>query len=116
MAKYTQVIPEWLDESVKAEDTSKMVKFLDKAGFSSEEIGSIYDSRIMSIVRKATLFDEIASTNLEEKRVTTAPKSMSATNTAPSKEDSRLQKVRDRAKKSGKVKDVAELIREMAGG
>lgn len=114
--KYTQVIPEWLDDGVKSKDIEKMMNFMAKAGFSQEEMGSLYDSRHLSIIRKAALYDEIASQNIESKRVKEVPKSSKPSSTTQAAEKTARQKSMDRLKQTGKLSDAQAAIKNLILG
>ena len=114
--RYTQVIPEWLDESTKTKDVEKMVGFLTNNGFNQDEIASVYDARTMSIIRKAALFDEISKTDIAAKRVQTAPKSAKPAATTGTTDKTARQKSMDRLKKTGKVNDAQAAIKNLILG
>lgn len=116
VAKYTQLIPEWLDETQKTKDVEKMVSFLGNSGFTEQEVGSIYDARIMSIVRKAALYDEISSQNIEAKRVQSVPKSSRPSSTTQKAEKTAQQKSMERLRQTGKLDDASAAIRNLLGG
>ena len=116
VAKYTQLIPEWLDETQKTKDVEKMVSFLGNSGFTEQEVGSIYDARIMSIVRKAALYDEISSQNIEAKRVQSVPKSSRPSSTTQKAEKTAHQKSMERLRQTGKLDDALAAIRNLLGG
>jgi len=116
LAKYTDIIPEWLDDSVKAKDVQSMVSFLSKSGFSEQEIGGLYDSRMMSVVRKAALYDQLSSKNLESKRVQSPPKSSKPASTTQAQEKTAKQKSFDRLKKTGKMSDAQAAIKNLILG
>lgn len=112
ISKYTEVIPEWMDESKKAQDTSKMAKTLKEAGFSDEEMGSIYDHRLMALFRKAALYDEIKNTPVESKRK--APKTQSA-GPGEKQEVTERETALARLKKTGKQRDAQAAIKNLLG-
>jgi hypothetical protein len=86
LSKLPEMIPEWLDDKVKTEEAGKIANMMRSSyGFSDEEIGSIYDSRAISILRKAALYDEIQNTSLENNRKQKAPKHSKSNSTAESK-------------------------------
>ena len=115
MSKYSEAVPEWLDESVKQADFSKMGKLLTDTGFSEQEIGGMYDRRMMSLIRKAALYDELKSQNLEANRVIRAPRSASpaAKQTDSDHSRTKAQKTRDRARQTGRVTDAQQAIKQI---
>ena len=115
MAKYSESIPEWLDDGVKKSDMQKMGKTLLQSGFNEQEIGAFYDHRLMSLIRKAALYDELKSQNLEAKRVVKAPKSVtpSGKQTESDQAKSAQQKSRDRLKQTGRISDAQAAIKQI---
>lgn len=116
VARYTEVIPEWLDDNVKSKDVQTMVNFLGKTGFNEQEIGSLYDSRMMAVVRKAALYDEISSKNIESKRVQNVPKSSKPAAATQAAEKTSQQKSFDRLKKTGRLDDASAAIKNLILG
>lgn len=114
--RYTEMIPEWLDDTVKTKDVQSMVTFLGNTGFSEQEIGSLYDSRMMSVVRKAALYDQISSQNIEAKRVHNAPKSSKPSSTTQSADKTSKQKSFERLKQTGRMSDAQSAIKNLILG
>lgn len=114
--RYTQLIPEWLDESTKQKDTEKMVSFLANNGFTQDEISTVYDARTMAVIRKAALFDEISKQDIAAKRVQTPPKSAKPSAAIGKAEKTARQKAMDRLKKTGKVNDAQAAIKNLILG
>lgn len=114
--KYTQAIPEWLDESVKGKDIEKMMTYMANNGFSEQEIGSIYDSRHLALIRKAALYDEITSQNIESKRVKDVPKSAKPASTNQPADKTARQSSFDKLKQTGKITDAQAAIKALLGG
>jgi hypothetical protein len=115
-AKYTQLIPEWLDESVKQSDAKMIIDSLSKIGFSQDEIGGLYDSRMIAIARKAALYDQIQKQNIEAKRVKPVPKSAKPSATTEAAEKTQSQKSMDRLRQTGKLGDAQAAIRNLILG
>lgn len=110
--KYTQLIPDWLDDQKRTEDQRRMVKSLRDIGFSDEDIGGLYDSRLMALVRKAALYDEISSKSLESKRVKDDVISMKPNSTSKVEKET-LNSAKDRLKHTGHIKDAQAAIMAM---
>ena len=86
-AKLPEMIPEWMDDKVMQQETLKISTMLKNTyGFKDQEIGGIYDSRVISIARKAALYDEIQTASLENNRKQKVPKSSKSNSTAESKQ------------------------------
>ena len=112
-AKWKEAVPEWLDDGKMSVDLKKMAKTLTEAGFSENDMASVYDHRLIKVIRKAALFDEISSKPIETKRSKQPPRSQQAgggdvktvqTNTA-----------RERLKKTGRRDDAQAAIKEILG-
>lgn len=87
MDKLPEAIPEWLDDSVMQQEAQKISNMLKETyQFTDKEIQGISDSRAISILRKAALYDGIQSATLESNRKRTVPKSSKPSSTAQSKE------------------------------
>jgi len=52
-------IPEWQDEAVATKEKSAVVTYAQRAGFSEQELAQASDSRAVSILRKAMLYDAL---------------------------------------------------------
>jgi hypothetical protein len=74
MSKYTEVVPEWLDESVKKSDFADMGKYLEDNGFTQDEINGMYPAKAMKAIRQAMLYDKTLK-SAQSKKKTEAPKS-----------------------------------------
>lgn len=116
MARYTDVIPEWLNEEVKAADLKNMAMTMAAAGFSDAEMQNIWDSRHINLLRKAALYDQIKSQNLEEKRVKKQTKSVAPSSNLPPDGRTKKGKAMDRLKKTGKVTDAQKAIQNILFG
>lgn len=117
--KYTDVIPEWLDHNSKNDDLLKMEKTLSKAGFSEDDLKSFWgiDHRLMSLFRKASLYDAIQSQQIDKKRVKDVPKSTKPSSTSSGEvEKTVLQKKLEKARSSGKIRDAQAAIKDILGG
>lgn len=113
-SKYSNVIPEWLDNSTKAKDTQLMASYLKNNGFSDDEMSSIYDHRLMKIFRDATLYQELKNTPIETKRSKTPPKHQSPGGAEKPQEV--RNKARERLKKTGKIQDAQAALKAYLGG
>lgn len=57
--KIAQNNPEWADPKVRERDMNDMVRTAREAGFSPEEIKTVYDSRMVTILKKAAAYDRM---------------------------------------------------------
>lgn len=113
--KLTQLIPDWLDDSKKEAELAQVQTYLKDQGFDENEIaalGAPYDSRLLSMARKAAKFDLIQSQDIESKRVKPSPRVAEPSGGAkPRADDDAAAKAMNRARKTGKVRDAQAAIR-----
>jgi len=93
-----------------------IIDSLSKIGFSQDEIGGLYYSRMIAIARKAALYDQIQKQNIEAKRVKPVPKSSKPAATTEAAEKTHGQKSMDRLRKTGKLGDAQAAIRNLILG
>lgn len=73
--KLSTVIPEWADGKVAKKDRSEIREYLKEIGFNDDEIGQVYDHRLVLVVRDALKAKKLATAKPEVlKKVTQAPK------------------------------------------
>lgn len=110
---WKQHITEWLDDAVMEADFKRMAKTMKSEGFSDADLEGIYDRRLLSLVRKAALYDELSNAPVENKRTKQAPRAQ-----APGGGEAPPQRkttARDRLKKTGKRSDAQGAIKELLG-
>lgn len=112
-AKWKEVVPEWLDENKMNDDLKKMSKTLSQAGFSDQDMGAIYDHRLIQLIRKASLYDELKSKPLESKRERQPPRSQRAGGGEPVPQ--KKSTARDRLKKTGTRSDAQAAFKDFLG-
>ena len=112
-AKWKEAVPEWLDDGKMNADLKKMGKTLTDAGFSEQDMSAIYDHRLIKLIRKAALFDEISSKPIETKRAKEPPRSQKPGGGVPQPVDKTT--ARDRLKKTGKRSDAQAAIKDLLG-
>lgn len=110
---YAEIIPEWHDQSVKDKDVKDMASYLKDIGFSDEELGSIYDRRLVKAFRDASKLNSVKKAQLENKRVKAAPRTQKPGHgDKPVKQDT---SARDRLKKTGRLQDAQQAFRQFLG-
>ena len=73
--KISELIPEWQDTEVATRETRGIMAAGEALGFTSEELGSVVDARMVALLRKAHLYDELKSTAvITAKQVKSKPK------------------------------------------
>lgn len=112
-AKWKEVVPEWLDENKMNDDLKKMSQTLSQAGFSDQDMGAIYDHRLIQLIRKASLYDELKSKPLESKRERQPPRSQRAGGGEP--QPAKQNTARERLKKTGRRDDAQAAIKQYLG-
>jgi len=115
--KLPELIPEWKADATRwAREASAVGHYLvQSGGFTSEELPLITDPRAMVIARKAWLYDRLMASKKDKLKPKSKPqrvlRSGAKTNTTV-RQARRAEQIRERARASGDVRDVAALIRE----
>ena len=111
-----EVIPEWRDSKVAAQEATQIRDFLLGEGFTEQDIGGLTNATLVKLARKAMLYDR------GETRVTAAkakPKKARAktlrrgTKASQPRPKSDAQKAIQNAKQSGRVQDAAQAIKAL---
>lgn len=110
-----KLIPEWKDESIAKQEIEQIRTFGLKSGFTDQEMNTVYDPRLVAVLRKAALYDaqEKAAPEVKKrvvsigKKVLKSGKSKTKTERKADQRHSDYQKFR---KTGGDVKDAAAFI------
>ena len=106
-----KVLPDWKDPNKAKKEKELLIDFGQKAGFSTDELKNIFDHRVVNVLRKAALYEQIMSKRTNIKPVTNngprpakpgAAGRVSTTNEAT--------RAKQRLAKSGRVNDAASAI------
>ena len=106
-----KVLPDWKDPSKAKKEKELLIDFGQKAGFSADELKNIFDHRVVNVLRKAALYEQMMSKRQNIKPVTNngprpakpgAAGRVSTTNEAT--------RAKQRLAKSGRVQDAASAI------
>ena len=114
--KLNELIPEWQDNETANREREALKMYGQTQGYSDQELGSITDSRAVSILRKSMLYDALVSKRGEIKqRVDKTPASSQAVRAvnAPVRKRSNLQRQQAQLKKSGKLKDATNVFEQL---
>jgi len=114
--KLNELIPEWQDNETANREREALKVYGSTQGYSDQELGSITDSRAVSILRKSMLYDALVSKRGEIKqRVDKTPASSQAVRAvnAPVRKRSNLQRQQAQLKKSGKLKDATNVFEQI---
>jgi hypothetical protein len=111
--KLTKFLPEYADPEKGEQVRSNIRKYAESAGFSSDELSKVYDSRAVLTLYKAMQYDKLMSNKGEvTKKVGQAPKMVKAGVGKPmgSLETEQTKRMKQQLRSSGKVSDAAKLF------
>lgn len=111
--KLVEKVPDWSDQEKRQTETRQMMAYAkDALGYTEEELGQIFDSRLIHALHKLWKYEEAAKPNSKARRkVKKAPKVVKSGARQPAnQEPRRMQQARKRLKQSGSVKDAAALL------
>ena len=111
-----EVIPEWRDTKVAAQEATQIRDFLLGEGFTEEDITGLKHATLVKLARKAMLYDrgETRVTAAKAKPKKARAKTLkSGTKASQPKPKSEAQKAIQNAKKSGRIQDAASAIRAL---
>ena len=108
-----ELIPEWQDNETANREREALKLYGTSQGYSEQELGQVTDSRAVSILRKAMLYDALQSKRSEIKqRVDKTPSSSQAVRAvnAPVRKRTQLQRQQAQLKKTGSLKDAQSVF------
>lgn len=110
-AKLLEELPAWKDETVAKKEKGELVEFAKSRGFTEDELGQVYDHRVITLLRDAMLHDRIqkakpAVREKIEKVKAATPGAAGAQRRVVSEET----KARQRLAKTGRIDDAARVI------
>ena len=111
-----EVIPEWRDNKVAAQEATQIRDFLLGEGFTEQDIGGLTNATLVKLARKAMLYDrgETRVTAAKAKPKKARAKTLrSGTKASQPRPKSDAQKAIQNAKQSGRVQDAAQAIRAL---
>ena len=111
-----EVIPEWRDSKVAAQEATQIRDFLLGEGFSEQDIGGLTNATLVKLARKAMLYDrgETRVTAAKAKPKKARAKTLrSGTKASQPRPKSDAQKAIQNAKQSGRVQDAASAIKAL---
>lgn len=104
--KLQDAIPDWLDASTREKDYERILKAWRDVGFTDEELSGKLDHRDVILARKAALYDELMSQNLDQKLDRTPAKSTKPGAKTDKEITDAVKDTRKRLKTSGKWQDA----------
>ena len=111
-----EVIPEWRDTKVAAQEATQVRDFLLGEGFTEQDIGGLTNATLVKLARKAMLYDrgETRVTAAKAKPKKARAKTLrSGTKASQPRPKSDAQKAIQNAKQSGRVQDAAQAIKAL---
>lgn len=107
--KLVERIPEWKDTDVATREKAGLINFAQRVGFTNEELSQVVDSRLVDVLRRAYLYDQLQQEKpVAKKKVAKAPKMVKGGKPKTSRDvaSEKKRKAFDRLKKTGS-KDAA---------
>ena len=111
-----EVIPEWRDNKVAAQEATQIRDFLLGEGFTEQDIGGLTNATLVKLARKAMLYDrgETRVTAAKAKPKKARAKTLrSGSKASQPRPKSDAQKAIQNAKQSGRVQDAASAIKAL---
>jgi len=103
-------LPSWKDSKVAKAEKALVVESAKNAGFSDEDLNSVYDHRLVLLLRKAGLYDQMMSKRQGIKPVTNGPRPAKPGAAGRVSTTSEVTRAQQRLAKTGRVDDAADAI------
>jgi hypothetical protein len=109
-------LPEWKDAKKAKLEKAMLIESAKSAGFSDEDLKSVYDHRLVLLLRKAALFDQMVSKRQGIKPVTNnGPRPAKPGAAGRVSTTSEVTRAQQRLAKTGRVDDAADAIYKLLG-
>ena len=106
-----KVLPDWKDPNKAKKEKELLIDFGQKAGFSADELKNIFDHRVVNVLRKAALYEQMMSKRQNIKPVTNnGPRPAKPGAAGRISTTSEATRAKQRLAKSGRVNDAASAI------
>jgi len=106
-----EAIPSWKDPAKAKAEKAMLVEFGQRMGFTPQELGNIYDHRVVLALRKAALYDQMQAKRQGIKPVTNnGPKPVKPGAAGRVSQMSDSVRAKQRLAKTGRVEDAASAI------
>ncbi len=106
-----EALPAWKDPAKAKAEKAMLVEFGQKMGFTPQELGNIYDHRVVLALRKAALYDQMQAKRQGIKPVTNnGPKPAKPGAAGRVSQMSDAVRAKQRLAKTGRVDDAASAI------
>ena len=103
-------LPSWKDSKVAKAEKALVVESAKNAGFSDEDLNSVYDHRLVLLLRKAGLYDQMMSKRQGIKPVTNGPRPAKPGAAGRVSTTSESVRAKQRLAKTGRIDDAVSAI------
>lgn len=113
--KLTEVIPEWKNTKTQKAEKAQLVDFAIHHGYQPEDLAEINDSRVVVLLRKAMLFDQMTAkkATLKPQHTQTGPKPVQPGSAARQSTVSESTRHKQRLAKTHDIIDAAKVFEDM---
>lgn len=109
--KLMEVLPEWKDPAKAKAEKALLIEFGQKAGFQPDELKNIFDHRVVNVLRKAALYEQMMSKRGNIKPVTNnGPRPAKPGAAGRVSTTSESTRAKQRLAKTGRVQDAVSAI------
>lgn len=109
--KLMEVLPEWKDPAKAKAEKALLIEFSQKAGFQPNELENIFDHRVVNVLRKAALYEQMMSKRGNIKPVTNnGPRPAKPGAAGRVSTTSESVRAKQRLAKTGRVQDAVSAI------
>ena len=106
-----KVLPDWKDPNKAKKEKELLIDFGQKAGFSTDELKNIFDHRVVNVLRKAALYEQMMTKRQNIKPVTNnGPRPAKPGAAGRVSTTSESTRAKQRLAKTGRVYDAASAI------
>ena len=106
-----EVLPEWKDPAKAKAEKALLIEFGQKAGFQADELKNIFDHRVVNVLRKAALYEQMMSKRGNIKPVTNnGPRPAKPGAAGRVSTTSESTRAKQRLAKTGRVQDAVSAI------
>ena len=106
-----KVLPDWKDPNKAKKEKELLIDFGQKAGFSADELKNIFDHRVVNVLRKAALYEQMMTKRQNIKPVTNnGPRPAKPGAAGRVSTTSEATRAKQRLAKSSRVNDAASAI------
>lgn len=107
-------VPEWTDEGKQKADIEMIREYAHEIGYSDEELGQLWNHRDFLVLRDAARYRRAQQTGQKEVKKATSKTVEPGKSTATVNQKTRRERQqRSRARKTGKVGDIAPLVERL---